>query len=459
MINNKAPSKSNQNTPAKPKTPMASRRNSLGSHCFNNNTNANSNCNTKTPERTLLKEKNTPSSFTNSKNKTKPTKPNSAISVKGVTDFLAKSIFETRRASGVHSSAEKNSKKISKHSDSSKENFAIISPTIHSQKAKEKPAPRPYMKIERADIKIIDKAAIKRELANFNSKKVEAVVAEASTAASAATPSATPSAKRRNSIAINDSTNNSSKHSILHKQLEPTIHQINQSPQKLECFPEDTENNEVQIQLNDSVTSEREKIIQQNISYFKKYKDIPKTTTENYKLIKEIGKGSFGRVTLCLHKITGKYVAIKSIDKARMKDEHSKKKILREVYILKSVKHANIIRLLEVFESNHHVHLVMENAGGGDLLQFVRKKKRLSENEAKIIFRQIVYGLGHIHARSILHRDIKLDNILLDADQSIKICDFGISRIIDLNEKIKERCGTPAYLAPEIIANHVFLIL
>lgn len=78
----------------------------------------------------------------------------------------------------------------------------------------------------------------------------------------------------------------------------------------------------------------------------------------------------------------------------------------------------------------------------------------LDEPTTKRIFKQIVHGLAHCHCRSVLHRDIKLDNILMDSDGGIKICDFGVSRLITKNQVIKEQCGTPAYLAPEIIADN-----
>ena len=152
-----------------------------------------------------------------------------------------------------------------------------------------------------------------------------------------------------------------------------------------------------------------------------------------YKFIKLIGKGAFGKVTLGIHKLTGKQVAIKTVEKAVMKDEYQRKKVMQEVFLLKKVRHSNVIRLLEVFESSKHLLMVMEYAGGGDLLQYVKKKKRLEENEAKKIFRQIVYGLAHCHCRSVLHRDIKLDNILIDHEGEIKICDFGVSRILGKN--------------------------
>ena len=113
-----------------------------------------------------------------------------------------------------------------------------------------------------------------------------------------------------------------------------------------------------------------------------------------------------------------------------MKDDFSKKKVFQEVYILKKIRHSNIIRLLEVFESPKHFLMVMEYVGGGDLLQYVKERKRLEEKEAKFIFKQIVYGLAHCHCRSVLHRDIKLDNILMDKEGGVKVCDFGVSRLV-----------------------------
>jgi serine/threonine protein kinase len=166
-----------------------------------------------------------------------------------------------------------------------------------------------------------------------------------------------------------------------------------------------------------------------------------------------IGKGAFGKVLLGVHKLTGKYVAIKTIDKAYMKNEFSRNKVLQEVYILKKVRHANIIRLFEVFEDALHILIVMEFAAGGDLLRYLKQRGRLPEAEARDMFRQIVYGLGHIHSRCVLHRDIKLDNILLDTEGGVKICDFGVSKIYPRGVVIKEQCGTPAYIAPEVITN------
>lgn len=203
----------------------------------------------------------------------------------------------------------------------------------------------------------------------------------------------------------------------------------------------------------DEENEEKKQIIRKNYEFVKMHKAIPPTNVENYKFIKLIGKGAFGKVALGMDKLTGKYVAIKTIEKSYMKDEASKKKVFREVYILKKIRHPNVIRLLEVFESNMHLLIVMEYAAGGDLLKYIKKKKKLSESEARKIFRQIVHGLGYIHTRSVLHRDIKPDNILLDFENKVKICDFGVSKIVDRDTIIKEQCGTPAYIAPEIISD------
>ncbi len=100
-----------------------------------------------------------------------------------------------------------------------------------------------------------------------------------------------------------------------------------------------------------------------------------------------LGKGAFGKITLGVHKLTGKKVAIKSIDKANIKDEYSRRKVFQEVYILKKIRHSCVIRLLEVFESEKHFLMVMEYSGGGDLLQYVKKRKRLNEQSAKAIFK------------------------------------------------------------------------
>ena len=175
------------------------------------------------------------------------------------------------------------------------------------------------------------------------------------------------------------------------------------------------------------------------------------TKMEYYKIGKVIGKGAFGKVNLAIHRLTGKFVALKSINKTFMKDENSLKKVMQEYNILKRARHPNIVRLYESFEIESHIVYVMEVCGGGDLLTYVRRRRKLKEDYAKFIFRQIILGIQYVNQKGVLHRDIKLDNILLTSEGDVKICDFGVSKIVqNKNQLQKEQCGTPAYIAPEV---------
>lgn len=178
------------------------------------------------------------------------------------------------------------------------------------------------------------------------------------------------------------------------------------------------------------------------------------TTLDYYKLGKPLGKGAFGKVYLGIHMLSGLRVAVKTIEKSYMQDERTRKKVFQEVYIMNKIHDKNVIRLLELFESPRHLMMVLEYAGGGDLLQLLRARGKLSESEARPIFKQIIDAVIACHNEEIIHRDIKLDNILLNEEMTlIKLCDFGVSRVAKSGFKINEQCGTPAYLAPEIIVN------
>lgn len=119
--------------------------------------------------------------------------------------------------------------------------------------------------------------------------------------------------------------------------------------------------------------------------------------------------------------------------------------------MLKRTRHKNIVRLYEYFETEKHILFVIELCAGGDLLNYVRRRRRLKEDVAKCLFKQIIESLAYCHSKNIVHRDIKLDNILLDSNGRVKICDFGVGKIVKKGEKMVEQCGTPAYIAPEIL--------
>jgi serine/threonine protein kinase len=118
---------------------------------------------------------------------------------------------------------------------------------------------------------------------------------------------------------------------------------------------------------------------------------------------------------------------------------------------MKNLRHNLIIRILETIETSKYILIVMENISGGDLLSFVKKRTKLSEKIAKFIFKQLITALKYIHSHNIVHRDIKLDNILIDLNNNIKLCDFGVGKQIHKGTLLKDKCGTPAYIAPEIL--------
>ena len=188
--------------------------------------------------------------------------------------------------------------------------------------------------------------------------------------------------------------------------------------------------------------------------FYLKNKKYPTTKMKFYKYGRLLGKGAFGKVNLSLHVLTGRLVAIKSINKTRLTSERQKSKITQETNIMKNLSHSNyVVKVFETYETHKHICIVMEYICAGDLLSYIRKRSKLSETTAKYIFKQIVLGLQYIHSKGIVHRDIKLDNILIDLDNNIKICDFGVSKKIRKGESMTEQCGTPAYIAPEILKN------
>ena len=184
-------------------------------------------------------------------------------------------------------------------------------------------------------------------------------------------------------------------------------------------------------------------------------KEYPKTTIDFYKIGRCIGRGAFGKVNLSLHILTGKIVAIKSINKS--KRNFSIKNILYEIKLMKKLRNnKNIVHLLEKFEDKKYIYIVMENIVGGNLLNAIKKMSKFPENLSKYIFKQIIETLKYIHSKNIVHRDIKPHNILLNLNNEIKICDFGVGKEIIKGNLVNETCGTPAYLAPELLSGNYF---
>uniref|UniRef100_A0AAQ5Z906 MAP/microtubule affinity-regulating kinase 3 n=1 Tax=Amphiprion ocellaris TaxID=80972 RepID=A0AAQ5Z906_AMPOC len=169
----------------------------------------------------------------------------------------------------------------------------------------------------------------------------------------------------------------------------------------------------------------------------------------NYRLLKTIGKGNFAKVKLARHILTGREVAIKIIDKTQL-NPTSLQKLFREVRIMKTLNHPNIVQLFEVIETEKTLYLIMEYASGGEVFDYLVAHGRMKEKEARAKFRQIVSAVHYCHQKNIVHRDLKAENLLLDADSNIKIADFGFSNEFTEGSKLDTFCGSPPYAAPEL---------
>ncbi|KAM6279718.1 hormonally up-regulated neu tumor-associated kinase homolog [Porphyrio hochstetteri] len=180
----------------------------------------------------------------------------------------------------------------------------------------------------------------------------------------------------------------------------------------------------------------------------------------NYLVGKMINKGSFAKVMEGLHIPTGEKVAIKVIDKRKAKqDSYILKNMKREPRIHQMIKHPNVVRLYETLETDNSYYMVMELCLGGDLLDRICDKKRLAEREVRRYTRQILSAVEHLHCQGIVHRDLKIENFLLD-ENNIKIVDFRLSNTAKSGglsqELLHTQCGSPAYAAPELLAHRKY---
>ncbi|GFP91702.1 cbl-interacting serine/threonine-protein kinase 12 [Phtheirospermum japonicum] len=173
-----------------------------------------------------------------------------------------------------------------------------------------------------------------------------------------------------------------------------------------------------------------------------------------YDIGKLIGQGSFAKVYHARNVRTGESVAVKVIDKEKILKIGLIAHIKREISILRRVRHPNIVQLLEVMATKSKIYFIMEYVRGGELFNKVAKG-RLKEEVARKYFQQLISAVAFCHARGVYHRDLKPENILLDEDGNLKVSDFGLSAI---SEQIKQDglfhtfCGTPAYVAPEVLS-------
>ena len=171
-----------------------------------------------------------------------------------------------------------------------------------------------------------------------------------------------------------------------------------------------------------------------------------------YKVGRLIGKGSFAEVRLATRISDEKLVAIKSFPNNSQGAQQTKKIVQNEIKVLKSIDHPNIVKLIDIIVSKDYMHIVLDYCDGLNLYEYMynRGGKRLAESLARRIFIQLLDAVSYLHRNNIYHRDLKLDNIMIDRTGKVTIIDFGFAIQASAEAKITTFCGTPFYMAPEI---------
>uniref|UniRef100_A0A158P9M2 Protein kinase domain-containing protein n=1 Tax=Angiostrongylus cantonensis TaxID=6313 RepID=A0A158P9M2_ANGCA len=176
-----------------------------------------------------------------------------------------------------------------------------------------------------------------------------------------------------------------------------------------------------------------------------------KDVKHRFEITRKLGSGTYGKVSLAYDHKFDREVAVKLIKKSAIENKADLVRIRREIRIMSALHHPNIIQIFEVFENREKIILVMEYASGGELYDYVSHFGSLPESEARRIFRQITSAVLYCHKHQVAHRDLKLENILLDQDNNAKIADFGLSNYFGTKSLLTTFCGSPLYASPEII--------
>ena len=180
---------------------------------------------------------------------------------------------------------------------------------------------------------------------------------------------------------------------------------------------------------------------------------------DDYLITKELGKGSYAVVKLAMHKVTKNKYAIKIYSKQSLIDPQKRNTVKNEINILKQLDNDNIMKLYEVIDTSSNLYLVLEYINGINLLEIIKNEKYhfIKEERAKKLFIQVVKGIQYCHKKNIFHRDIKLENILVLKDDTIKIIDFGFGIKCNRDTYQKLFCGTPSYMPPEIVKKEKYI--
>jgi len=178
-----------------------------------------------------------------------------------------------------------------------------------------------------------------------------------------------------------------------------------------------------------------------------------KSPLKMYKILRLLGKGSFGEVYLAEHKVTRKLYALKMIVKEKVVGHNLLRYIMAEKNVMITNNHPFIVKLYEAFQTKLNFFLVMDYCPGGDLAQMLQREGKFSEEKAKIYLAEIVLAIEDLHRRGIIFRDLKPSNVVIDNEGHAKLTDFGLSKEgVSVNDFSQSFCGSIAYLAPEIVS-------
>ena len=173
---------------------------------------------------------------------------------------------------------------------------------------------------------------------------------------------------------------------------------------------------------------------------------------DDFDLIKVLGKGSYGKVMLVRHKTDGGVFAMKMLRKENIVKRNQVQHTKTERRVLESVSHPFLVSLQYAFQTPKKLYMVMEFCPGGELFFHLSRAGRFSEARAQFYSAETSLAIAYLHSKNTIYRDLKPENLLLDADGHCKVTDFGLSKEgIEDNVSAKTMCGTPEYLAPEIL--------
>uniref|UniRef100_W5MZI1 5'-AMP-activated protein kinase catalytic subunit alpha-1 n=1 Tax=Lepisosteus oculatus TaxID=7918 RepID=W5MZI1_LEPOC len=176
----------------------------------------------------------------------------------------------------------------------------------------------------------------------------------------------------------------------------------------------------------------------------------------HYILGDTLGVGTFGKVKIGQHELTKHQVAVKILNRQKIRSLDVVGKIRREIQNLKLFRHPHIIKLYQVISTPTDIFMVMEYVSGGELFDYICKNGKLDEKESRRLFQQIISAVDYCHRHMVVHRDLKPENVLLDAQMNAKIADFGLSNMMSDGEFLRTSCGSPNYAAPEVISGRLY---